>query len=124
METRSVALVSARWIARLWSVMSVLFVLAFVIGEMGGGGSRPTAQEWVGLALWPVGVGLGLGVAWYREKLGGFSLWRASLRSTFGTYSDPAGYLAVPSFSWLQPQVFCFSWSDSCLIAIRLTSSK
>ena len=35
------------------------------------GGPRPTAQEWVGLALFPVGVGVGLGVAWYREKLGG-----------------------------------------------------
>jgi hypothetical protein len=70
-ETRSVALVSARWIARFWSVMSMLFVLSFVIGDMRGGGPRPTAQEWVGLALFPVGVGVGLGVAWYREKLGG-----------------------------------------------------
>ena len=70
-ETRSVALASARWIARFWSVMSMLFILAFVIGEIRGGGARPTAEEWVGLALWPVGVGVGLGVAWYREKLGG-----------------------------------------------------
>ena len=72
MEARSVALVAARWFARFWSVVSILFVLVFAIGEMiGGNGPRPTAQEWVGLALWPVGVSAGLVVAWYREKIGG-----------------------------------------------------
>lgn len=72
MKARSVALTSVRWIARVWSMISILFVLAFAVGEiMEGRGPRPTAQEWVGLALWPVGVGVGLVVAWYRETMGG-----------------------------------------------------
>jgi hypothetical protein len=62
----------ARWIARVWSILSILVVLAFAIGEgAGSSGPRPTLQEWVGLALWPIGVGVGLVVAWYREELGG-----------------------------------------------------
>jgi hypothetical protein len=71
MATRSVAHVVVRWIARVWSVLSILAVIAFAVGEVGGKGPRPTLQEWVGLALWPIGVGLGLIVAWYREELGG-----------------------------------------------------
>jgi hypothetical protein len=62
----------ARWIARVWSILSILAVLVFAIGETAGGSVlRPTPQEWVGLALWPIGVGVGLLVAWYREELGG-----------------------------------------------------
>ena len=62
----------ARWIARGWSILSILFVLAFAIGEgMASRGPRPGLHEWVGLALFPIGVGVGLVVAWYREELGG-----------------------------------------------------
>ena len=61
-----------RWTARVWSVLSILAVLVFAIGEIGqGNGQRPTLQEWVGLALWPIGVCVGLAVAWYREEIGG-----------------------------------------------------
>ena len=43
-----------RWLARIWSVMSLGFVLLFVIGELlNGNGARPTRLEWIGLALWP-----------------------------------------------------------------------
>jgi len=62
----------ARWIARIWSILSILFVLVFAIGEAARAiGPRPTLQEWVGLALWPIGAAVGLVVAWYREQLGG-----------------------------------------------------
>ena len=72
MATRSVARVVVRWIARVWSVLSILVVVAFAVGEVvGGNGPRPTLQEWVGSAFWPIGVGIGLIVAWYREVLGG-----------------------------------------------------
>ncbi|MFZ0800478.1 MAG: hypothetical protein WCA13_08475 [Terriglobales bacterium] len=71
MATRSVATVT-RWIARVWSILSILFVFVFAVGNMARPiGPRPTPQEWVGLALWPIGVGVGLVVAWYREELGG-----------------------------------------------------
>ncbi len=64
------ALVS-RWTARVWSILSIVFVLVFAIGEGMGGGPRPSHQEWVGLALFPIGVGLGLVVAWFRDEMGG-----------------------------------------------------
>ena len=71
MSTDSVVLAS-RWIARGWSILSIVFVFAFAVGEgVQGSGPRPTPQEWVGLALWPIGVCVGLAVAWYREELGG-----------------------------------------------------
>ena len=68
----NVTLVTVRWVARAWSILSILAVLAFAVGEaVGGNGPRPTPQELVGLALWPIGVGAGLVVAWFREELGG-----------------------------------------------------
>jgi hypothetical protein len=72
MATSSVTLVTVRWVARVWSILGILAVLAFAVGEAAAGnGPRPTPQEWVGLALWPIGVGVGLVVAWFREELGG-----------------------------------------------------
>lgn len=60
------------WIARIWSIASVIFVLAFLFGEaFSGHGSKPTAAEWLGLAIWPGGVLIGLGVAWLHERVGG-----------------------------------------------------
>jgi hypothetical protein len=59
-----------RWLARFWSLVSMLFVLAFVIGE----GLAPisiTPIEWVQLLLLPFGVIVGLMIAWRREGLGG-----------------------------------------------------
>ncbi len=62
----------ARWIARIWSILSIVAVFVFAFGEIARPvGPRPTLHEWVGLALWPIGVGIGLVVAWYREELGG-----------------------------------------------------
>jgi hypothetical protein len=70
MAKDSVVLVVARWVARGWSILSILFVLIFAIGGVGSI-PRPTVQEWCGLALWPIGVGVGLIAAWYREEFGG-----------------------------------------------------
>ena len=62
----------ARWIGRVWSVLSIAFVFAFALGEAARViGPRVTIQEWIGLALWPVGVCVGLVLAWHREELGG-----------------------------------------------------
>jgi hypothetical protein len=60
-------------LARIWSILSIALVLVFVVGEVAGGGHgpKPTAQEWLGIALWPIGVGIGLVLAWRREALGG-----------------------------------------------------
>jgi hypothetical protein len=60
------------WVARIWSLASIVFVLVFVFGELlSGHGAMPTTTEWFVLALWPGGVALGLVVAWFRKGLGG-----------------------------------------------------
>jgi len=59
------------WFARVWSIASIVFVLFFFFGESLGPGTKPTAAEWIGLALWPGGVAVGLVVAWFRKGLGG-----------------------------------------------------
>jgi hypothetical protein len=58
-----------RWTARVWSIASVLLILAFVVG--GRESLRPTANEVVGLLLFPLGVVVGFGIAWWREGIGG-----------------------------------------------------
>lgn len=81
------------WLARIWSLASIVFVLVFVFGEvLNGNGARPTASEWVGLVFWPGGVLVGLAVAWFRKGLGGvvaigsliaFYVWHFVERGTF-----------------------------------------
>ena len=98
------------WIARIWSLMSLGFVLLFVFAELShANGARPTQAEWIGLTLWPGGVCLGLLIAWFRPKLGGtiaivcliaFYLWSLAERGRF-----PGGpyfvLVAVPGFLFL-----------------------
>lgn len=59
------------WTARTLSAASVLLLLAFMFGEDGLKPSRITAQEWIGLFFFPFGVGIGLLLGWWNEKLGG-----------------------------------------------------
>jgi hypothetical protein len=69
--TTSIAFI-ARWVARAWSVLNILIIFVFAIGEsLRPLGPVPTYKEWIGLALWPVGVAIGLLVSWLREVLGG-----------------------------------------------------
>ena len=73
--TASPFAVVIRWVARIWSIFSIITILTLlsltVGGATGGQGPRPTLQQWIGLALLPIGIGVGLVLAWYREKLGG-----------------------------------------------------
>jgi len=59
-----------RWSARLLSVISLGFILLFVLGE-GFGWLSVRALDLVGLAFFPVGLMLGLVLAWRREMSGG-----------------------------------------------------
>lgn len=62
---------AVRWVARIWSIASIAFVLIFFIGAWSSDtGSGPSATEWVGIALFPVGVCVGLVLGWFREGLG------------------------------------------------------
>lgn len=59
------------WVARIGSIFSIALVLLF----FAGGHFNPAQvawKEWIGLVFFPVGVVLGLVIAWKREALGGF----------------------------------------------------
>jgi hypothetical protein len=63
-----------RWIARVWSVASVGFVLLMFVGSALAEGFNPAQfafRELVGLSFFPFGVCLGMILAWRREGLGG-----------------------------------------------------
>lgn len=59
-----------RWTARGLSVASTAVLLLFIFGEPFDV-SRISAKEWVGLALFPLGIVAGFAVAWWREIWGG-----------------------------------------------------
>ena len=70
MTTTSISFI-ARWVARAWSILNVLLVFMFAIGaSLRPTGTEANLQQWIGLALWPVGVAVGLLLAWLHEALG------------------------------------------------------
>ncbi len=59
-----------QWLARALSIASVFILLLFFIGE----GFNPAAlrsREWVLMLFFPIGVVVGMAVAWRREDWGG-----------------------------------------------------
>jgi hypothetical protein len=85
-----------RWTARIWSVLSVTLVVAFIVGE----GSHPSgASEWLGSLFFPVGICVGMILAWWKEGLGGW-ITVGSLLAFYGIHRVTAG--AFPSgWGWL-----------------------
>lgn len=60
--------VAIRWTARIWTIMTIAVVVLLSLGE----GVNPTGlAETVGLLLYPVGICLGLVLAWWKEGVGG-----------------------------------------------------
>ena len=59
-----------RWAARITALVSIGFLLAFVIGE-GLNPGQITGWEWVQLLFFPVGVIAGLALGWWKENWGG-----------------------------------------------------
>jgi len=63
--------VIVRWVARVLSVLCVGIILLFIVGE--GGLSHPvrfTLREGIGLLCFPLGVTVGMVLAWWREGIG------------------------------------------------------
>jgi len=98
-----------RWIARVWSIATILLVVGFLVGEP----FDPTGSQWLGLLLFPLGVCAGMVVAWWRERLGG-CITIASLGAFYGLHhltagTFPAGWayfaFAAPGF------LFLLSWA-------------
>ena len=72
MASRSVVL-ATRWSARAWSILSIIYVLiAAAGGRFDNQGPGPAGLEWIGPALFPIGVLIGLALAWFWEGFGGF----------------------------------------------------
>lgn len=82
-----------RWAARVTSLLSVGLLLVFLFGEWSWTSIRQIAPtEWIGLALFPLGLMIGLILAWWKEGLGtlvglaalaGFYFWSFAVHSTF-----------------------------------------
>ena len=95
-----------RWTARIWSVASIAMVLAFIVGE----GIHPSGlNEWLGVLFFPIGISVGMILAWWKESLGG-SITVASLvtfyvihLATAGTFPKGWAWLAfaAPGFLFL-----------------------
>lgn len=73
--TRARGLRVLRWLARGWSLLSFAVVALFFVGELVAPtvpSAAPLAPgDWLAIALFPVGVLVGLGIGWRREGLGG-----------------------------------------------------
>jgi hypothetical protein len=65
----NLTLVGLEWVARIGSIASLALLVALFIGE-GLHPSQVARREWVGLLFFPVGVIVGMIVAWWKEGLG------------------------------------------------------
>ena len=78
-----------RWIARIWSIASIGLLCAFLFGE----GLPPFTIKAI---LFPFGVMLGLVLAWWLERIGGFVATASMLLfyalEYLGDGSFPKGY--------------------------------
>lgn len=95
-----------RSIARVWSVASITLIVAFIAGE---GVNASTPHEWLGLLFFPLGICLGMVMAWRREGAGGaitvVSLVIFYIIHVATTGAMPAGWawlaFAAPGFLFL-----------------------
>lgn len=114
MTNQLVSLRVLRWSARGLSILAVGVVLLFAFGE-GLNLSHFTARELVLFLFFPIGVCLGMALAWRWEGLGGSvtvaSLVAFYLAERLTSSSFPRGFafvaLAVPGFLFL----LCWLWA-------------
>ena len=59
-----------RWTARALSIATTGVLMLFLFGEKFEV-SRVTGKQWVGLLFFPLGITVGLVIAWWKEGLGG-----------------------------------------------------
>jgi len=83
----NLTLMGLEWVARIGSVVSLTLLIALFIGE-GLHPSQIARTEWVGLLFFPIGVMVGMIVAWWKEGFGA-SITVASLVAFYVIY----GYL-------------------------------
>ncbi len=111
---RSVSLSALRWSARVLSILAIGILLLFAFGE-GLNLSQFTARELLLFVFFPLGVCLGMIVAWRWEGLGGgitvASLAAFYLVNRLSSSGFPRGYafvaFAAPGFMFL----LCWLWT-------------
>jgi hypothetical protein len=59
-----------RWFARICSVASISMILLFFFGEEFNP-SKITAKQWIGFLFFPIGIVVGMIIAWRHEGIGG-----------------------------------------------------
>ncbi len=80
-----------RWTARILSLASLGLILMFAFGGEEAGG-MPTLREWGALTFFPIGVQVGMLLAWKKEIAGGL-IALAALGGFYAYYMFMAGSL-------------------------------
>lgn len=75
LDQKNAAITVLRWIARIWTVISLAFLAVMLIGELWGTINAgtviwPTISEWIGMLFFPIGIIVGLALVWKKELLG------------------------------------------------------
>jgi hypothetical protein len=97
-ERRSHLTQVVRWVARVWSIASIGLVIAFLIGE-GFHPEQLSLAERIGFLFFPVGICIGMVLAWWKEGLGG-SITVGSLLTFYLIHVATAG--ALPKgWAWI-----------------------
>lgn len=63
------SLVGLEWVARGASIASITLLILIFLGETFN--PQVSFQEWIGLLFFPIGVVVGMIIAWRREAVGG-----------------------------------------------------
>ncbi|MDP8202816.1 MAG: hypothetical protein P9M11_11850 [Candidatus Tenebribacter burtonii] len=69
---KNLTLIILRWTARIWSYIVVTFIVLFVGASLfeSGVGSMSSGEA-IAFAFFPIGLTIGLIIAWWKEGLGG-----------------------------------------------------
>ncbi|MBT8320613.1 MAG: hypothetical protein KJO90_02965 [Eudoraea sp.] len=61
------------WLARIWNVLSLAFLLFMLIGHLVGDEDMTFANqtEWLMFLFFPIGIIIGLALCWWKSWLGG-----------------------------------------------------
>ncbi|MFC1632628.1 hypothetical protein ACFL1U_00590 [Patescibacteria group bacterium] len=75
LNEKNIIVTVLRWIARIWTVASLLFLAVMLVGEVWnaisvGVATWPTVSEWIGMLFFPIGIIVGLIFVWKKEFLG------------------------------------------------------
>lgn len=76
-----------RWVARAWSIATILLVAGFIVGE---GVQVSPGLEALGFVFFPLGICLGLLLSWWKERAGG-TVTLACLLIFYGVHFAAAG---------------------------------